>query len=323
MHDSGSRDTFSTGCVRDNGEKKPRPDLISPFAKFRLGDWLRKGAEKYDERNWEKGMSISRCLEAIDRHYCQYQMGMKNEDHMAAVMCNAMFILHYEEMIKRGVLPPSLNDMPDYSLGIQVRKASQMLLPLVTKKLDGARLPYEKKIAKAVEKAADRMANLKKRVNEATIALMKELNDFEDKSYGMELDSQNPVGLNPILADHYPTDNYTGKPMIPKPQEVDQDRRKMGQVHNKGARALLPPVSKVTGQSIADRVIKQFNKVYPPLVIPDDNKVSPIDQSYFKPVCCICGGHNIKFYRQDLKRSYCTNCYHFNRIDLKPVINWS
>jgi len=31
-------------------------------------------------------------------------------------MCNAMFIAHTQEMCKRGVLPMSLLDMPDYSI---------------------------------------------------------------------------------------------------------------------------------------------------------------------------------------------------------------
>ena len=33
---------------------------------------------------------------------------------MAAVMCNAMFIIHMEEMIERGVLPETLDDRPNY-----------------------------------------------------------------------------------------------------------------------------------------------------------------------------------------------------------------
>jgi hypothetical protein len=36
------------------------------------------------------------------------------EDHAAAMMCNAMFILHYQAMIERGVLPASLDDRPNY-----------------------------------------------------------------------------------------------------------------------------------------------------------------------------------------------------------------
>jgi hypothetical protein len=41
-------------------------------------------------------------------------MGRTDEDHLAAIAVNAQFIMHYEAMIERGVLPPSLDDMPKY-----------------------------------------------------------------------------------------------------------------------------------------------------------------------------------------------------------------
>jgi len=59
-------------------------------------------------------MQISRCVASLLRHAVAYMCGDRDEDHMAAVMCNAMFIMHYEEMIGRGVLPKELGDMPDY-----------------------------------------------------------------------------------------------------------------------------------------------------------------------------------------------------------------
>lgn len=114
MQDSGERQTFETGAVRDTAEGKSRPDLISPFATERLGDWLMLGAQKYSERNWERGIPVSRTIASLHRHLMKYQQGSKDEDHLAAIMCNAMFLLHTEEMVKRGVLPESLLDMPDY-----------------------------------------------------------------------------------------------------------------------------------------------------------------------------------------------------------------
>jgi hypothetical protein len=116
MLDSGHRETFETGAVRDAADGKSRPDLISPFATERLGEWLRLGAEKYAERNWEAGIPISRSLASLHRHLMKYQQGANDEDHLAAILCNAMFICHTEEMIKRGVLPQSLDDLPKYCL---------------------------------------------------------------------------------------------------------------------------------------------------------------------------------------------------------------
>ena len=114
MQDSGKRDTFETGAVRDSAEGKVRPDLISPFATERLSEWLRLGAEKYAPRNWEAGIPVSRCLASLHRHLMMYQQGATDEDHVAAILCNAMFIAHFEEGVKRGFLPESLLDLPKY-----------------------------------------------------------------------------------------------------------------------------------------------------------------------------------------------------------------
>lgn len=115
MHDSGHRQDFATGAVRDTADDKPRPDLISPFAEERLGEWLRKGAVKYAERNWEKGMPMSRCLASMCRHVMKFKQGRRDEDHLAAIMFNAMALIHYEELVNQGVLPKELADLPTYT----------------------------------------------------------------------------------------------------------------------------------------------------------------------------------------------------------------
>lgn len=52
----------------------------------------------------------------------RFQQGMREEDHLAAIICNAMFLIHYEEMIERGILPASLNDMPAYNREVWLTK---------------------------------------------------------------------------------------------------------------------------------------------------------------------------------------------------------
>lgn len=115
MQDSGERRTFSTGAVRDRGDFKPRPDLISPHANLREGAWLALGAKKYAIDNWTKGMPIRDCMASIARHLEAYKLGLVDEDHMAAIRTNAGFILHFEEEIKAGRLPAELDDMPKYA----------------------------------------------------------------------------------------------------------------------------------------------------------------------------------------------------------------
>lgn len=108
--DSGKRQEFHTGAKRDTQDDKPRPDLFSPFALWRVGALLQRGAAKYDNRNWEKGMPISRFVASAHRHFTQWMMGDRSEDHLAAVIFNVQAIIHFEEIGRND-----LNDMPSYT----------------------------------------------------------------------------------------------------------------------------------------------------------------------------------------------------------------
>lgn len=115
LQDSGERQTFDTGAQRDSETGKGRFDLLSPFVTERDAILKEKGALKYAPRNWEKGMPFSRCLDSALRHINKYQRGFNDEDHLAAARWNLAAIMHFEEMIRRGLLPESLNDVPVYS----------------------------------------------------------------------------------------------------------------------------------------------------------------------------------------------------------------
>jgi hypothetical protein len=82
----------------------------------RLGKWLRLSVSKYTEQEWELGIPASRITASLYRHLLKFQQGDQDEDHIAAIMCDAMMLIHIEEMAKRGVLPQELLDMPDYSI---------------------------------------------------------------------------------------------------------------------------------------------------------------------------------------------------------------
>lgn len=115
MKDSGERVTHTTGAVRDSAAGRGRYDLISPIMMERLALHLEKGASKYEERNWEKGLPIARMFASLFRHSWQAFMQETDEDHLAAVVCDAMFIMHTLEMIVRGRLSGALNDLPSYT----------------------------------------------------------------------------------------------------------------------------------------------------------------------------------------------------------------
>lgn len=94
--DSGQREQFDTGAKRDTQEGKPRYDLIPPQPLKRLAELYARGAEKYDDHNWTKGMPTSRFLASLERHLQDYKAGKVDEDHLAAVIFNAMGIMYFE-----------------------------------------------------------------------------------------------------------------------------------------------------------------------------------------------------------------------------------
>ncbi len=113
IKDSGSKQVFVSGAQRDNREGKGRYDLIPNTALRRLALIYEAGAKKYGERNWEKGMPVSRFLDSALRHINQHIEGKRDEDHLAHAMWNIAGAIHMEEMVKRGKLDPELSDLPN------------------------------------------------------------------------------------------------------------------------------------------------------------------------------------------------------------------
>ena len=101
--DSGKREEYASGMVRDVNGDKPRFDLILPEGipyeeQFltRIAMLLTRGAVKYGERNWEKASGeeeMNRFRGSALRHLMQWMCGETDEDHAAAVVFN---ILSYE-----------------------------------------------------------------------------------------------------------------------------------------------------------------------------------------------------------------------------------
>ena len=112
MNDNGKRISFGEdNAIRENSEHKSRPDLISPLALLRVGEWMRKGAEKYEEHNWEKGMPFSVYMQGMSRHMLKFQAGQTDEDHLAGVIFNAMAMIHHQELGE----DKEWDDMPKYA----------------------------------------------------------------------------------------------------------------------------------------------------------------------------------------------------------------
>jgi len=98
--DSGERQVYNTGMKRDTNKGKPRFDLLwikdMPYEEqplYRLAMLMARGAEKYDDRNWEKASTVEerdRYSESRLRHTAQSDCGETDEDHDVAIMFNCM-----------------------------------------------------------------------------------------------------------------------------------------------------------------------------------------------------------------------------------------
>lgn len=98
--DSGVRQPYDSGMVRDTQDGKARFDLLRPQgvpyeAQFmtRVAMLMTRGAGKYGFRNWEKANSeeeIERFENSAERHMQQWLAGETDEDHAAAVVFNLL-----------------------------------------------------------------------------------------------------------------------------------------------------------------------------------------------------------------------------------------
>lgn len=110
INDGGKRISYGEGkAVREPSIGKGRFDLITPFGLRRLAEWYELGAQKYSDRNWEKGIPFSRYVDSAMRHLNKFVMGMNDEDHLAAAAWNILAIIHHQELGQFD-----LDDMPHY-----------------------------------------------------------------------------------------------------------------------------------------------------------------------------------------------------------------
>lgn len=92
VKDSGVREQFDSGMVRDTAEGKIDYSLVFDGPMFeRWAEHMTKGAEKYAKRNWMKAQGdaeLERFRESAIRHFLQWYRGELDEDHAAAVIFN-------------------------------------------------------------------------------------------------------------------------------------------------------------------------------------------------------------------------------------------
>jgi hypothetical protein len=100
VKDSGERQEFETGAVRDTGTGKGRFDLLPSYAITRVAQHFENGAVKYADENWRKGIPLRRYLDSALRHLFKFLEGQRDEDHAAAAAWNILALIETEEMIR-------------------------------------------------------------------------------------------------------------------------------------------------------------------------------------------------------------------------------
>jgi hypothetical protein len=96
--DSGKRETYDSGMVRDTSEGKPRYDLLIPAGVpeqetmlYRWAMLMYRGSVKYQARNWEKSSTpeeMARFKESAFRHFMAWFCGDQTEDHACGIFFN-------------------------------------------------------------------------------------------------------------------------------------------------------------------------------------------------------------------------------------------
>ena len=124
IKDSNTRRTFETGAVRDGEESRGRFDLLPANILLRLHgieplDYvalrcfaihIENGAQKYSERNWEKGIPIHVYYNSAFRHCLK--LGDGDEPHCTALLWNLVCLLWTVDKINKGDLPETLWHFP-------------------------------------------------------------------------------------------------------------------------------------------------------------------------------------------------------------------
>lgn len=102
IKDSGKREQYESGAVRDTNEGKIRWDLLPIEALKRVAIHYTDGAKKYDDNNWKLGIPTGRFIESACRHWAQYLLGETEEDHLSAMVFNILGIIWNEETKNEG-----------------------------------------------------------------------------------------------------------------------------------------------------------------------------------------------------------------------------
>lgn len=99
MSNENGKQELAEGTKHDLG--KLRLDLLPADALTEISRVLTFGAQKYDARNWEKGIHYGRVYGALLRHLFKFWRGEEYDDetgisHLAHAGCCILFLLSFQ-----------------------------------------------------------------------------------------------------------------------------------------------------------------------------------------------------------------------------------
>lgn len=114
LHDSGEREKFGKGGVRDTARGKIRFSLVPWGLLRRVAEIFTLGAAKYDDYNWQRGIPISRSIDSFWRHYDKWIREVEDgEDHGAMMIVNIMFMVWTYDAARKGYIDQNFNDLAE------------------------------------------------------------------------------------------------------------------------------------------------------------------------------------------------------------------
>lgn len=113
-----------TGQGLRHNQGKNRHDLLPAWALNEVAKVFTAGANKYADRNWEHGMSWSKCLASLKRHLNAFERGIDCDHetglyHMSHIATNALFLLQYYKIFPQGDDRPK-DYMSNFKIGLDI-----------------------------------------------------------------------------------------------------------------------------------------------------------------------------------------------------------
>ncbi len=105
IKDSGNRQEFESGAVRDMSKGKGRMDLVPWSAIIEVSKHCEAGAQKYGEHIIDKGVPLDSLMDSGARHLAKYIAGHDDENHLRAACWNLLWALEF------SVTKPELNNL--------------------------------------------------------------------------------------------------------------------------------------------------------------------------------------------------------------------